>query len=134
MFPTGWGNTIGPLQLSNHVVQNRQTEEQINNVNFICLTCPRASFALQFCTMWLLSCKGHNETSKYSLDQNLHEHCAQLCEITVLWVFNCENKEKRTWESISKSAWPLQWIFISIHLLLLPKDTTVPSLSCHILQ
>ena len=52
---------IGPLQLAIHVVQNRQAGEQkshwdktkkqkteiILNGNFLCLSCPSATFALQ---------------------------------------------------------------------------------------
>ena len=43
------------LQLGDHVVQNRQTGEQMThwdkkppNLNFLCFTCPSVSFALQF--------------------------------------------------------------------------------------
>ena len=44
---------IGPLQLAIHVVQNGHAGEQqkayiILNGNFLCLSCPRATFALQY--------------------------------------------------------------------------------------
>ena len=44
---------IGPLQLAIHVVQNCHAGEQqkayiILNGNFLCLSCPRATFALQY--------------------------------------------------------------------------------------
>ena len=65
MFMQNFGVTnkepygIGPLQLAIHVVQNRQAGEQkspwdktnktgiILNGNFLCLSCPSATFALQ---------------------------------------------------------------------------------------
>ena len=48
---------MGLLKLSDHLVQNRQTAEQMMHWNkltkkiqiwWLCLTCPRASLALQF--------------------------------------------------------------------------------------
>ena len=44
---------IGPLQLAIHVVQNCHAGEQqkayiILNGNFLCLSCPRVTFALQY--------------------------------------------------------------------------------------
>lgn len=52
---------MGHLQLSDHLVRNRQTGEQMRHLDMLNkgkLACPRASFTLQFGDLyqWLLSC------------------------------------------------------------------------------